>query len=179
MRNYLVWARDFQVSEYLFALCKNTLQIQCLKWFEGHEHVKCTKTLVLPFEYNISLILSESLFDKRLQQERLVCGTIAEHGFHRDHMNQKRRRGRNITCQSCDRASLHSHITETQSLSSVYYTGLRGEIDLKWQLLGPVLWKVKLTCTQWRLWSTWSYCVQLSRVWSFHGLFYLVTLCLL
>lgn len=36
------------------------------------------------------------------------------HSFHRDHLNQKRRRGRNITCQSCDRASLHSHITKTR-----------------------------------------------------------------
>lgn len=62
--------------------------------------------------------------------------------------NQRRRRDGNITCQSCDRASLYPHITKADILSSVYYTGLQGEIDLKWQLLGPFLWRVKLTWTQ-------------------------------
>lgn len=62
----------------------------------------------------------------------------------------EQRRGRNIACQSCDRASLHSRISLPQSLSlsSVYYTGLWGEINLKWQLLGPDLWRAVLTCMQ-------------------------------
>lgn len=51
-------------------------------------------------------------------------------------LNQKERCGRNIRC---DRPSLLSHITKTETLSSVYYTGIRGEIDLKRQLLCPVL----------------------------------------
>ena len=59
--------------------------------------------------------------------------------------------GRNITCQSCDRASLHSHITKPETLSSVYYTGLQGEIDQKWQLLAPCLPRAELTRAQWTL----------------------------
>lgn len=55
-----------------------------------------------------------------------------------------------------------THHRTRDSLSSVYYTGLRGEIDLKWQLLGPFLWRVKLTCTRWRL-RDWSTCVILSQ----------------
>lgn len=85
---------------------------------------------------------------------------------------------------------LVSHVTEPhythtspkpETLSSVYYTGLRGEIELKWQLLGEFLRRVKLTCTQWRLsdWSTWSYCVHLPGVWSYHRLCHVVTLWLL
>lgn len=114
---------------------------------------------------NISLILKVTHFDKRVQQE--WRGTIDGHGFHRDRLNQNRRRGGNITCQACDRASLRSHITEPQSLSSVYYTGLWGEIDLKWQLLGPVLETRRTVCRDSPLWSSWSHDVHQAVVWSY------------
>lgn len=90
---------------------------------------------------------SEPLLDERVQQEWLVCETINRRVFHRDHLNLSRE----------EAGTLHvSHVTEPHythasacrslSLSSVYYTGLRGEINLKWQLLGPDLWRAVLTC---------------------------------
>lgn len=92
---------------------------------------------------------SQLLLDERVQQEWLVCETINGHGFHRDHLNPSRE----------EAGTLHvSHVTEPHythasacrslSLSSVYYTGLRGEIDLKWQLLGPNSRRAALTRMQ-------------------------------
>lgn len=62
----------------------------------------------------------------------MVCETIDGRGFHRDHLNPSGE----------EAGTLHvSHVTEpyythasacrSLSLSSVYYTGLQGEIDLK------------------------------------------------